>query len=72
MCFELFSVAYQQKKGVEYLMDPLLGRYTEKLYSSLLSLHEIKESTGLIGVISSLSILISNGRVYERFETRWI
>ena len=42
-------------------MDPLLGRYTEKLYSSLLSLYEIKESTGLIGVISALSVLISNG-----------
>ena len=54
-------IAFHSIKEVDYFLTPSLSLYTDKLYSSLSLLYQSKSSNELISVISSLSVLISNG-----------
>lgn len=60
-------LAFHSIKEVDYLLIPSLSLYTDKLYSSLSLLYQSKSSNELISVISSLSILISNGILFISF-----
>lgn len=60
-------IAFHSIKEVDYFLTPSLSLYTDKLYSSLSLLYQSKSSNELISVISSLSVLISNGNLFISF-----
>lgn len=55
-----YILVSNDRKEADYVIDPSLIPYTNKFYSSLLLLYEVENSSDIIDVISSLSVLSSN------------
>lgn len=55
-----YVIVSNDRKEADYVIDPSLIPYTNKFYSSLLLLYEVENSSDIIDVISSLSVLSSN------------
>ena len=54
-------VAFASARPTEYILNPILSRYTSKLSSSLGVLYSSSSTSAIMNAITSLAILIHNG-----------